>query len=255
MKLRLSIIAALSMGLFYASCKTSEEPTSDDYDDIAAGVAAIVAGDQGSDTESMQDAVLLSDGETPEGLSTANLQGSSAGTRGSLNYSYEVHCTDFQGNLLDICDAEITDFAEISVNWDGNINTERYDATVSRDGNWTLSNLQGDTVLFNGEGSFYLESSFTGLFLQTTRTFIFDYLATYENVSYERSSGLFVDGTATFDIRAERTRSNAFSDVEAEFNVMAVITFQSDGNASIVLDGKRSYQLNTATATLTLATE
>jgi hypothetical protein len=231
------------VGLFAvvaAGCTSG--PTDEDYDDVAASVAALTASDSGGDVGAMGDAVEASQGQEPEGVTNSG-SGSFTGARGGLEYEYALTCSSATGDLLETCD-DTTDTAHLTVAWSGELHLARYDATLSRTGDWTLSGLQGDVVTLNGVGSFDADSSFQALFRDETRTLRLAYDASYDAVQISKSIGRPVGGTASFAVHMERTRSRGARDVEAEFDIDAVVTFANDGTAHLELDGERSYVVN-----------
>jgi hypothetical protein len=95
-------------------------------------------------------------------------------------------------------------------------------------------------AVFNGAGAFDLQSEFNSLDGNRMRTYLLDYDATYEDVAIDLNNLRAVGGNATFVVHAERTASNRFRDVEAEFDIVADVTFTENG-PQIVLDGDRYY--------------
>ena len=237
------------VGLLFAAVGCNSGPTDEDYDDVAASVGALTANDSGGDVGSMDDAVAASQGEAPEGM-TMSGSGSLSGERGGLQYEYELTCSNEGGDVLAACD-ETTDTAHLTVAWSGELDLPRYQATVSRTGDWTLSDLQSDTVTLNGEGTFDVDSSFTALFRDETRTLRLSYDASYDAVQISKAQRQPVGGTASFAVHMERTRSRGARDVEAEFDIDAVVTFAQDGTAHLDLDGERSYVIHLADGTVT----
>lgn len=220
-----------------AACNSG--PTDEDYDDVAASVGALTANDSGGDVGSMDDAVVAAQGDSPDGL-TASGSGGFSGARGGLEYEYALTCSDEAGTVLDVCD-DTTDTAHLTVSWSGELDLPRYQASIAREGDWTLSGLQSDTVQLDGTGSFDVDSSFTALYRDVTRTLRLAYDAEYQAVQFSKATRRPVGGTATFGVHVERTRSRGARDVEAEFDIDAVLTFAADGTAHLELDGERSY--------------
>jgi hypothetical protein len=169
--------------------------------------------------------------------------GAYQGTYLGLQYEYSITCKDVGGTVQPACD-DATDSANLIVDWHGNLDLPRYDATVDRTGNWTLSGIQSDLVKFDGHGTFDIDTEFTALFSNRKRTFKLDYDAQYDNVTWDRNLDTLVDGTIHYDVQAQRTRERKGKDVEASFDMMVVVTFDGSGNASIVIDGDHSYQVN-----------
>ncbi|MEL6760744.1 MAG: hypothetical protein AAFP04_10115 [Myxococcota bacterium] len=218
----------------------SDEPTAEDYDDVAAAVAPLVVGDNG-DTASMDDALSVSTGDLAPGL-TRSGEGSVRGSRGGVSYSYDVSCLDGAGDAQTSCNSE-TDTASVNVAWDGDFNTLRYDTSLSRTGSWTLTGITGATAVLDGEGTFDVDSEFQSLDGNRRRTYMLSYAAEYEGVLIDTATRQAVGGRAFFEIAADRTASNRFRDVEASFDIEADVTFNDDGSATLILDGERIYEL------------
>lgn len=244
-RLRLS---SLSLGLLLstaaAGCVASDQPTEQEYDDIAQGVSLLVSdGAEGGDVGSMNDSIDLALAQPPAGFSLEG-SGTYEGDRGALQYEYSIEC---DGG--DVCSSE-TDSAAIQVEWSGELQAPRWNVSVNRTGSWTLDDLQSGTARFNGEGTFSLESHFEAAEREASRSYLFDYAASYSDVLIDMEAREAVGGTATFDIYAARSASNDFRDLEAEFDVHAELTFNGDGTATLVLDGSHSYVLSLASGTV-----
>jgi hypothetical protein len=230
-------------------CKQPGEISQSDYDDVAQGIAAAVSdGQGGGDTGSMADGIALAQGELPPGFSQMG-NGSFVGARGGLNYEYTLTCRDAATADPSAC-GPTTDIANLVVTWDGNLDLDRYDAAVTRTGDWTLSNILSDTARFNGNGTFTFDSQFLSYDGARTRTFEFDYEANYEDVLIDVATREPVGGEAIFDVSARRTADNARRSVEAEFDVHVAIAFAADGTALLTLDGERHYELTLANGTV-----
>lgn len=232
-------LLTVSLGVALLSSACNSGPTNEDYDDVAASVGALTANDSGGDVGSMEDAVAASQGESPDGL-TQSGSGSFSGARAGLEYEYALTCSDDAGTVLESCDAT-TDTAHLTVSWSGELDLPRYQASITREGDWTLSGLQSDTVQLDGTGSFDVDSSFTALYRDVTRTLRLEYDAEYQAVQISKASRRPVGGTATFQVHVQRTSSRGARDAEAEFDIEAVLTFAADGTAHLELDGDRSY--------------
>jgi hypothetical protein len=229
--------------VFSLGCGQKDEPTESDYNDVALAVGSMVAGN-GSDGEvgEMTDVIALSGGEMPDGM-TASGDGTINGQRGTLTYSFAIDCKDAAGATQSECD-ETTDQAAVQVDWSGSIDWPRYDATVTRTGDWTLSNIQSGVAEFNGDGTFDVDSEFTSLDGNRTRTFQLAYAANYDGILIDVDTHVVQGGVASYSIAASRTASNRFRDVEAEFDMDAVVTFHGNGSATLELDRSRSYNID-----------
>lgn len=217
------------------------QPTDEEYDDVATGVAALVQENPGSETEAIRDAVDAATGEVPAGLSREGM-GTLTGQRGAVSYDFALTCQDVDGATLTPCD-ERTDAARLVVDVEGTLDTARYAAAFTRTGDWQLTGLTGATATLEGSGTFDLQSEFQALYREEMRTFVLDYDARYEGVRIRTADGAPVGGTITYDVHATRTRTRAFRDVEREIDVSAVVTFDESGTATLTLDGARRYEI------------
>lgn len=232
---------------FTAACGV--EPSDEDYDDIASSMAAVVSDEAGSELEAAADAIMVAQGMVPAGLSASG-SGELVGQRGTLDYSYTVTCENEAGRELLVCDSRAAQ-ARLQIDWTGDVATARRTASLVRSGDWTLSGLQGDVVTLDGAGRFDVESEFQALNRSAMRTFVLDYDARYAGVRVRKADHLPIDGRIEYTVHAERTRSNRFRDVERTIDVSAVVTFSGDGQARLVLDGTRIYDIDLVNRTLT----
>lgn len=231
-----------------AAC--GDQPTAEDYDDIATSVGAVLADDSGSEVEAAADAVDAAQGALPSGM-TRQAGGHLVGRRGDLEYDYAITCEDAAGQTRAQCEAGVTDRARIEIAWVGQVQTARRTATLERAGDWALTGLTSEVATLDGTGRFDVSSEFAALRRPVTRTFTFDYDATYTGVRIRMQDRLPIGGAALYRIHAERTASRRFSDVERVFDVTADVQFGADGHATVVLDGLRTYDVDLATGAVT----
>ena len=223
-------------------------PSDEDYDDVAASVGALTASDSGGDVQAMDDAVAASQGEEPDGL-TRSGEGSLSGQRFGLDWEYELTCSSAAGEVQAACD-ESTDVAHLVLAWNGSIDVPRWSASIARSGDWTLSNLQSDIAQLDGQGSIDVDSDFQALYRDVRKTLHLEYDAEWTAVQLSKSLRRPVGGSAQFDVHVERTSHRGARDAEAQFDIEAIVTFQPDGTASLVLDGQRHYTVDLEAGTV-----
>jgi hypothetical protein len=232
-----------------AACSSKSTPTREQYDDTAQAIASTTAtGSSGSssgggDVASMSDSVTLAQGAMPSGFSL-NGQGQFQGTHLGLNYNYAITCKSVAG-IVGLC-SSTTDSAKVDVSWSGNLDTANVDASVTRDGSWSITGLQTDTATFNGDSSFSFDATLTSIFRPgVTATYSFDASASYKAIRISTAQRQVIDGAATFDLSAHaQVTGTAKNDSDAEFDVHAEITFHADHTADLVLDANQHYSLN-----------
>jgi hypothetical protein len=237
-KMRGPLAALGCVALFTVGC--GQKASDEDYDDVATAVGALVANDSGGEIGSMEDAEAAALGESDL---TQMGSGGFQGTRAGLTYEYQLTCSDASGAVLEACNST-TDSATLSVSWSGELTLPRYQGSISRTGNWTLSGLQSPTAEFNGHGTFNVESSFQALFRDVERSFLLDYDGDYQGVRWRRSDKRPEAGVIRYTVHAERTRERGNREVEVELDVEVVITFDGDGTAELTIDSERNYSLD-----------
>lgn len=245
---RFAHVATLTMTLALlgaAGCKKDDDATEEDYDDVATAVGALVGNESGGERGSMEDSVDIATGATDTDLTNMG-SGSYEGTRLGLRYAYEVTCSDADGNVQEACDAN-TDSANLVLSWSGELTLPHYQASIERTGDWTLSGLQTDTAVFNGHGTFDVNTEFQGFFRPVTRTFKLDYDADYQEVTFDRVGRQFESGHIDYEVHALRTVSRNDSEGEAEFNMSVDVDFLGDGRARISIDSSHEYNLDLGT--------
>jgi len=243
-------IAWITLGSVVAACSSSATPpTREQYDDTAQAIASTTAtgGSSAGDVASMTDSVGLALGTMPAGF---ELQGAGQvhGNRLGVDYSYTVVCKDVAGATLASCD-HTTNQATVSVAWSGNLHTANVDATVTRDGMWTITGLQTPTAGFSGDSNFSIDSTLTSVFRPgVTVTYTFDATAAYDAIQIATQPRQVTAGAATFDVTAHyRVTGTGSNNVDKSFTVHAEITFHADHTAGLVLDATQHYTLDLTT--------
>jgi hypothetical protein len=239
-------LALASSLAFVVACTTDNKDsniTQDEYDDVAQSVGASTAtSGGGGDAGAMADVVLIAKGGMPLGF-TVNGSGSIVGTHLGLDYSYMLTCKDAAGTTLVAC-GPTTDSADASLMWSGNLSLPNLSTSVTRDGSWSVSGLQGTTATFNGNGSFTYDAMISNPNVIVTTAYHFDYNASYDAVLVDTSSKLATGGSVQYEIDASKAVNGSTTQ---SFSLTADVTFNADSTATIVLDGTHEYSLNVAT--------
>ena len=239
-------ITLLPLALSFAACSTSSTPTRAQYDDTAQAIASTTAtGGGGGDVGSMADSVTIAQGAMPTGFTLMG-DGHFHGTRLGVDYSYAIVCKTAAG-AVGAC-GSTTDQASVDVAWSGTLNTTYVDASVSRNGSWSITGLQSDTATFSGSGTFSFDATVRSIFRPGAQaTYMFDAGASYNAIRIATQQRQVIDGSASFDLSAHAQVSGTNHDAEASFDVHAQITFHADHTADLVLDGSQHYSLDLTT--------
>jgi len=242
-------ITLITLGSIIAACSsTSNQATPEEYDDTAQAIASTTAtGGGGGDVASMTDSVNIALGTMPLGFSLQG-DGHIHGSRLGVDYSYAITCKNLTGVVLPACDRS-TNEASVTVAWSGSLRSQYLDATVTRDGAWTVTGLQTATATSSGDSSFSFDATLRSIFRPgVTATYAFDASASYDAVRIATQERKVVDGSATFDLTGHHTVTGAGrNNVDASFSVHAQLTLHADHTAALVLDGTRNYSIDLAT--------
>jgi hypothetical protein len=233
-------VATSVLALAATGCQPSNEPTQQDYNDVATSVGSLVAGG-GGELTSIQDSVGTAQGEIPAGFSSSG-SGQFEGTRGGLSYSYEVTCTGADGVTMAACDAT-TDSASLIVDWSGNYDGDYWQFEISRTGEWNVTGLQSDVAVFTGSGTFDVSSTSQSLDGQRDRSFDLSYAASYD-IQWDMVAERVIEGTIDYAVHAERHVDGAAADRDAVFDISAEVIFDGSSTARLVLDGSHSYDID-----------
>jgi len=239
-------ITRITLGLGLAAtaaCSSSDKPTKEEYDDTAQAIASTTATSGGSsgDAASMADSISLSLGTLPTGISIMG-DGQFQGSRLGVNYKYTLTCKT--AGTVAPC-AATTDEATVKIAWSGNLDSPALDASVTREGTWTVTGLQGGTATFSGDSSFSFDATMQSIFRPgVTASYSFDADASYDAVKISTADKLIVDGKAEFDVSAHHKVDGTKNDVDASFDIHAELAFHADHTASLTLDGDQHYTLN-----------
>lgn len=239
-----SLLLSLTLGATLGACQaqSDDELSDEDYDDIAAAMSGLLGTSSGGgEVGSMADASAMANSGA-----LANAEGDSGVeivVRAGLSYEYRIDCFDITGGLLDLC-SELTDSADVSVDWRGELDTPRYQSSIQRTGSWSLTGLQSGTAELSGTGSFDIESSFMAIYRDTERTLDLSYDAEYEGVQIDTSSHTVVGGTVRYSVQGSRLTERGDRNRDGNFSVDAEVTFNADSTATLLIDRARSYEVN-----------
>lgn len=240
--MRLLTLASCSLlGLPLVACSSSGDAANDaDYDDVAQNVGTSTAAKSGGDVNAMVDTVLLASGDTPLGWTMKD--GQASGSVLGIDFAFQVVCRNGQGAVLTTCNPS-TQLADVTVDWGGTLALPNFTTSMDRHGQWSLMNLQEDSVKLAGNGSFSYDSMITNAATGSTAAYHLDYDAAYMAVWIDKTTRLPTAGEVQYEIAATRTVD---TDTRT-FDVSADIHFNGNGTATIELDGIHHYTLNLTT--------
>lgn len=223
-----------------------DQPTDQDYEDIAQSVAPLLQAEVTGEGGAMVSAQLAT-GNAPFWLSV-EANGSAEGRAGSLQWSLNATCSDASNAPLDVCD-ETTDTATVASSFAGALMLPHYNASVSASQDWSVSGLQGGVLVAEGQTRVDASTTFTGIFRPVTRSFDLDLDADY-SLAIPWDAPEQVTGSMSATVDAHRNVMGSNNDSDAHFIVDARATLDGSGAAIITLDGNVSFELNLASGAL-----
>lgn len=238
-------LAYLTLGSLVATggCSSSHTVTMEEYDDTAQAVGSTTARSGGGDLAAISDVMIMARGDLPLGFALAS-DGHIRGARLGLDYNYALICKDISGTILPTC-GETTDRVDVSLSLSGNLITSGLDASLSREGSWTVTGMRSATTTFDGNGKFDVDATIRSVFRPgVVATYNFAYDASYDAVLIDSASHQTVGGAASFDASARRTVEGTNHDSDVSFSVSVDVEFHADHTASLVLDGDHRYSID-----------
>jgi hypothetical protein len=246
-------ITLITLGLSVAACSSSTSPpTEADYEDTAQAIASSTAtagrggGIGGGEILAMTDAVSIARGRLPLGFLRLG-DGRCHGNRMGVEHTFTATCKDAAGTVQEQCD-KTTDSATVELTLTGSFETSNVTASVDRQAAWTITGLQSETATFGGTSSLSLETTMTSVFHEgVTSSFTFDADASYDAIQIATEERDIIGGSASLDVTAHRVVTGTemgAKDVDRTFEIHAVITFNADQTATLVLDGTQTFTID-----------
>lgn len=264
-------LTLFTLGLSIAACtaastsSTTTPATAADYEDTAQTIAsATVTGDSSGlnfgDVIVFRDAMSIARGRLPLGF-VRDSDNRCHGSHMGVGHDFTIACKDAAGAAQTACNDK-TDSATVTVKQTGSLQTPNLSFSIDREANFTITGLQSDTATFEGDSSFSLDESMMSVFRQgVMSSLMFDATAAYKAITITTADHTVTGGTANFEVKAHRTvtgtgsaaGSNAGSnhDVDKSFDVTAALTFNTDGTATLVLDGTQTFKIDLKTGKVT----
>ncbi len=116
-----------------AGCANDTEPTAEDYDEIAQGVAPLITRDVRG---SLELSAAVATGDTPLFLS-ASAGGTFEGLDGALSVELSLMCSTAEDEALDVCD-ETTDRAAVEGSFDGMLALGGWSGAIDANASWAI---------------------------------------------------------------------------------------------------------------------
>jgi hypothetical protein len=120
-------------------------------------------------------------------------------------------------------------------------------AQVERTGDWKLTRLQSGTAELSGDGTFDVSLELKSIFRDATRSYALKYSANYDQLQLSAALPNVRGGSIAYSVDAERMAAGTLRDGDAKFHIDATLAFAADGGASLSLDGKYHYAIDTTT--------
>lgn len=239
-------LALLATGALACS-EDIDEPTQEDYDEVAQAIGPLVAQDVGAQ------GTIATLNASARGTSVAEFQSLAPSSRsnvgGNLEWSLDVACTDAAGIALDVCD-DRTDGAVADASFDGALDLPNYQASLSASGRWTLAGLQSDEVTATGDASLVASSVFTPWWRDEVRTLDLDVDKSYE-LTFPVADPGAVRGTLSKSVDIRSTRTNENVDIDKRFVIDVLVELPGDRTALVTLDGTARYEVDLETGAVT----
>ena len=238
----LGTLAAALASLTIAGCAGEEydPPTDDDYDDLAAAVAPLIANDL-APRGSISAATGMALGAAPAWLSFETA-GVASGAIGELSWSFDIRCEDAGGRELAVCD-DTTDTATVEAAVAGSLDIPFVFASLDARGSWLLEGLQSQRVRAKGSVDIDASSRLTAPFRPAERS-----LDLTVNVDYDVVIPLgepeLARGGGSARVEAFHTWTAPRGDSDSHFLIDVDVSLDGAGGASLVLDGTAHYELN-----------
>jgi len=132
-----------------AACTGSDQLSPRQYDDVAAIVGSgIATPDRGGDLGAVSDSLLIARGDLPKGFLLAG-DGSVTGSRGGIEYRYQVMCISTWDSSFAACDPPASS-AVVQARWTGELSMSRFTGPMTRQGVWWLTHLDSPMGVVSG---------------------------------------------------------------------------------------------------------
>lgn len=220
-----------------AACAGNDRFTTsaEEYDDLAVTLASTIRPPSGGHGElvAMSDVVALASGRALDAF-TFDEHGHH-GEHAGLAYDYALACGEIG------CD--------VRASWRGELAEPYLTLAVDRAGQWALADLGGPVVTLAGDAMMEYRSTVSSPDRATTQ-YDLAYAATYAGVELGVADLWPRAGTVTYAIDARRERQAPNVTTARELTAEAVVTFEGEGRATLVLDELRSYRLDLQTGSV-----
>lgn len=213
---------------------TTTQPSTEDYDLVAASLAATVAHD-GGEIAAMRQAVALAHDRDQAGFVRTS-DGAYVGAMSGLSYRYNIACADAGGEGLAPCDRSSND-ASVTATWTGTSELAGSNLTLDHDANWRLSRMSASIAHVDGIGHVDYDTQTFG------SLYSYSYDASYHVVVDDVRA---IEGSIDFTITGQHAGKGT-----AAYTITGRVTFSPDDTGTLVLDDSHHYTLALATGEVT----
>ncbi len=236
-------VATLGLGC----AESVDEPTQEDYDDMAQSVAPLITQDLRADG-TLAVSMELAGGDRPWWLA-GSTEGDVSGDFGGLRWDVSLGCRDAQGAVQGVCGVS-TDEASFNAEIAGDLNIPTYMASLSIAHRWELTGLQSETIHATGATAIAGSSEYMAALRPVSRSLRFDYDANWD-VQVPKADPTLARGTIGATLDARHVARGPDADSDLHFLIEVSVTLDGSGSAEVVLDGDVSYELDLRTGNLT----
>ena len=216
-----SACALVTTALVGAGCSSSNQaPTSEQYDDVAQSLSAVVSAQGGGgELGSFSATASLATGTTPAGV-TANAQGTFESSSAGVSYQFSLACDDVQGHALAQC-GPTTNSAQANVTWSGDLSLPNLTATVQRSGSLALNGFPSGVLTIQGDGSFQFDAQFESLFRNAQASAHLTFTSSYQGITYDEAAKHVTGGTAHYTVNATASSSSTNGSTSSAYAIDA----------------------------------
>ena len=260
---RLRMISALAAVAVLGSCAMMEEPIADE--EVAELVGSSVSGSTNGELAvlgSISESDVVTPSVSDPRSRSVSVEQTVTRAAGDLVLNLEV--TFYNGGFAaadEVSSSAEADRFSVEGSVTGSGERTRYDTSIDSTIDWQI--VDSDGVLFDGQGTYTINGSstqqssveFTSFNANRARTFEGDLSRTWSDVQAaittenDVATADPIGGTISVSGSYTRSGSGTFRSASGSWNGEATVDFDSDGTATVTVDGQRSYEVDLADGT------